>query len=65
IRGVNCDQVIATLRARGLVTEVGRAETPGRPYLYSTTFRFLEYFGLERPEDLPGRELFLAEEEAS
>jgi segregation and condensation protein B len=65
IRGVNCDQVIATLRARGLVTEVGRAETPGRPYLYGTTFRFLEYFGLERPEDLPGRELFLAEEEAS
>jgi len=53
IRGVSCDSVLATLRARGLIDEVGRASTVGRPYLYGTTFRFLEYFGLERPEDLP------------
>jgi len=53
IRGVNCDRALATLRARGLVTEVGRASAAGRPYLYGTTFRFLEHFGLEKPEDLP------------
>lgn len=53
IRGVNCDRALASLRARGLVTEVGRASTSGRPYLYGTTFRFLEHFGLEKPEDLP------------
>ena len=53
IRGVNCDRALATLKARGLVTEVGRASSVGRPYLYGTTFRFLEYFGLEKPEDLP------------
>lgn len=53
IRGVNCDRALASLKARGLVTEVGRAPTAGRPYQYGTTFRFLEYFGLERPEDLP------------
>lgn len=53
IRGLNCDRALATLRARGLVAEVGRAETVGRPYLFGTTFRFLEHFGLERPEDLP------------
>jgi len=53
IRGVNCDRALATLRARGLVTEVGRAYAAGRPYLYGTTFRFLEHFGLEKPEDLP------------
>lgn len=53
IRGVNCDRALATLKARGLIAEVGRAEGPGRPYLYGTTFRFLEHFGLERPEDLP------------
>jgi len=53
IRGVNCDRALASLRARGLVTEVGRASSAGRPYLYGTTFRFLEHFGLERPEDLP------------
>src|SRR5438552_16594701 len=53
IRGVNCDRALATLRARGLVTEVGRASAAGRPYLYGTTFRFLAHFGLEKPEDLP------------
>jgi len=53
IRGVNCDRALASLKARGLVAEVGRAPAAGRPYLYGTTFRFLEYFGLERPEDLP------------
>lgn len=53
IRGVNCDQVIAALKARGLIAEVGRAHAQGRPYLFGTTFRFLEYFGLEKPEDLP------------
>ena len=53
IRGVNCDRAVAVLRARGLISEVGRAKSPGRPYVYGTTFRFLEHFGLERPEDLP------------
>ena len=53
IRGVNCDRALASLKARGLVTEVGRASTAGRPYLYGTTFRFLEHFGLEKPDDLP------------
>ena len=53
IRGVNCDRALASLRARGLITEVGRAGSAGRPYLFGTTFRFLEYFGLEKPEDLP------------
>ena len=53
IRGVNCDRALASLKARGLVTEVGRASTAGRPYQYGTTFRFLEHFGLERPGDLP------------
>ncbi len=53
IRGVNCDRALASLRARGLITEVGRAGGAGRPYLFGTTFRFLEYFGLEKPEDLP------------
>lgn len=53
IRGVNCDYAVAALKARELITEVGRAASPGRPYLYGTTFRFLEHFGLEKPDDLP------------
>ena len=47
------DQAVATLAARGLTEEVGRAPGPGRPVLFGTTVRFLEYFGLQRPEELP------------
>ena len=53
IRGVNCDHAIATLRARGLIEEVGRAEGVGRPVLFGTTMKFLEHFGLTNPADLP------------
>jgi segregation and condensation protein B len=53
IRGVDSDRVVATLMGRGLVEEVGRAQTIGRPALLGTTVRFLEYFGLEKPDDLP------------
>jgi segregation and condensation protein B len=65
IRGVNCDRALASLRARGLVTEVGRASSAGRPYLYGTTFRFLEHFGLEKPEDLPPLPEILEEQDAA
>ena len=53
VRGVNSDHAVATLVARALVEEVGRTEGPGRPVLFGTTVRFLEYFGLRRPADLP------------
>ncbi len=53
IRGADCQRALATLKARGLIAEVGRAAGPGRPPLYGTTIKFLEHFGLERPEDLP------------
>lgn len=53
IRGVNSDRVLSTLEARGLVCEVGRQETVGRPVLFGTTFEFLQYFGLESLEQLP------------
>jgi segregation and condensation protein B len=53
ILGKSCEWQVASLKQRELITEVGRANAPGRPYLYGTTFRFLEHFGLEKPEDLP------------
>lgn len=53
IRGVNSESVLATLQARELVEPLGRGRGAGRPLLYGTTFRFLQHFGLERPEDLP------------
>ena len=53
VRGVNSERALIALRARGLVDETGRADSPGRPALFGTTMRFLEYFGLEHPRDLP------------
>jgi len=53
IRGVNCDQTIETLLARRLIEEIGRAERPGRPILYGTTWEFLECFGLSSIDELP------------
>lgn len=53
IRGVNSDGAIASLIARGLVEEVGKAPGPGRPGLMGTTMKFLEHFGLTKPTDLP------------
>jgi segregation and condensation protein B len=49
----NCDYGIMVLKARELIAEVGREKGPGLPYLYGTTFKFLEHFGLETPRDLP------------
>lgn len=53
VRGVNCDGVLRTLLARELIEPVGRLEQPGRPFLYGTTERFLQYLGLESLADLP------------
>ncbi len=53
IRGVNSDGVMKNLLSKGLIQEVGRAEGPGRPILYSTTPDFLSYFGLSSLEELP------------
>jgi segregation and condensation protein B len=53
IRGVNSDYMINTLLEKNLITIKGRAETIGRPLLYSTTDEFLKYFGLDKISDLP------------
>lgn len=53
IRGVNSDGVMRTLLSKGLIEELGRAETPGRPVYYGTSPEFLQYFGLESLEKLP------------
>jgi segregation and condensation protein B len=53
IRGVNCEGVLATLVERELVSISGRGEGIGKPFLYSTTKKFLEYLGLKDFRDLP------------
>ena len=64
IRGVNSDGVIKSLLSKGLVQEMGRTETPGRPILYGITEDFLQHFGLDSLNDLPPFEL-LEQEGAS
>lgn len=53
IRGVKCDYSVATLVNKGLICEVGRKETLGRPILYGTTDIFLQHFGIASLEELP------------
>lgn len=53
IRGVNVDGVMRTLLSRHLINISGTADQPGNPYLYRTTSKFLEYFGLKNLKELP------------
>jgi segregation and condensation protein B len=53
VRGVNSDSAVATLLGRGLVTEVGRRETVGRPTLLAVTPECLQYLGLRSLSELP------------
>jgi segregation and condensation protein B len=53
IRGVNCDYAIQKLLEKELVEIIGRSEGPGRPLLYSTSTRFMDYFGLSSLDELP------------
>jgi segregation and condensation protein B len=57
IRGVNSDRALASLIQFGLVMEVGRAATVGRPALFGTTPDFLQQFGLTSIEALPRPDL--------
>lgn len=53
IRGVKSDRPIQTILSRGLIEEVGRKNTIGRPMMFGTTIDFLTYFGLRSIDELP------------
>lgn len=53
IRGVQSSEVLKQLMERGLVRIGGEEDSLGRPYLYETTRKFLEMFGLRNLSDLP------------
>ena len=53
VRGVNSDTAVSTLLGRGLVAEVGRRETVGRPALLALTAECLQYLGLRSLSELP------------
>lgn len=64
IRGVNSDGVIASLREKGLVCEVGHDAEHGQAVLFGTTRAFLERFGLRGICDLPPLEDFAPDEQS-
>lgn len=57
IRGVSCGEILRQLMERDLVKIGGRSEDLGRPFLYCTTKRFLQVFGLLTIDDLPRADL--------
>jgi len=56
IRGVNVDWMISNLIDKDLVRVTGRKDIIGHPFMYGTTTRFLEHFGLASLKDLPNVE---------
>ncbi|GHU61629.1 segregation and condensation protein B [Clostridia bacterium] len=53
IRGIKSDRVVEGLAEKELIEERGRSEAIGRPVLYGTTAKFLEYFDLKDLGELP------------
>jgi segregation and condensation protein B len=53
VRGVDCSGVLRSLLQRGLVEEVGRMDSPGRPVLYGVSDLFMRHFGLTGLHELP------------
>ena len=63
IRGVNTDYSIQKLLEKELILISGRSENmPGKPLLYVTSKTFMDYFGINSPEDLPKIREVLAEQ---
>jgi|TARA_B100000959_G_scaffold43643_1_gene43977 segregation and condensation protein B len=58
IRGVDSSGVMRTLLEKKVISPGGRKKVPGRPIMYRTTRKFLEYFGLRDLSDLPTLEDF-------
>jgi len=54
VRGVSVDAVIRKLIEMQLIKVIKRSDLPGKPWLFGTTQRFLEHFGINSIEELPG-----------
>lgn len=62
IRGVNCDYAVQKLLEKELVEIKGKSENVGRPLLYGTSDKFMDYFGINNLRDLPTPKDFATEE---
>ena len=63
IRGVSSDYAVQKLLEKELVVITGRNEKlPGHPLVYATSKSFMDYFGINSPEDLPKIKEVLADQ---
>ena len=63
IRGVNCDYAVQKLLEKDLIIILGRNENMvGKPLIYSTSKSFMDYFGINSPDELPKISEVLMEE---
>lgn len=53
IRGVNSDYSVQKLLEKELIEIKGKSEGVGKPLIYGTSFKFMEYFGINTLQDLP------------
>ena len=53
IRGVGSDGTLYKLLEYNLIENVGKADVPGRPSMYSVTNEFMKMFGLTSLDELP------------
>ncbi|MBM3970053.1 MAG: SMC-Scp complex subunit ScpB [Planctomycetes bacterium] len=53
VRGVQSSEMLKQLIERELVRIAGEDDSLGRPFLYETTRKFLELYGLQSLDDLP------------
>ena len=51
--GVNTDVTMYKLLEYNLIENVGKADAPGRPSMYSVTNEFMKMFGLTSLDELP------------
>ena len=62
IRGVSCDYSIQKLLEKELVEIKGKSDGVGRPLLYGTSRKFMDYFGINDLKELPTPKDFTTEE---
>lgn len=52
LRGVSSERILSTLLQQGLIADLGRKDSPGRPILYGTSAYFLECIGMNSLDEL-------------
>lgn len=66
VRGVNSDYTVQKLLEKELIEIKGKSDAVGKPLIYGTTEKFMDYFGINQLSDLPQpKDLPLEEDNSS